>query len=153
MPFKLRLRKRYKQADYVKVINIDSKPFYWQYFPPDGEEEYFQDNGATRITDGRAGWDEKFEEFHPGNEQAWMIEPGQSEILVGSNADLFIMGLYRTVKAKRVIKQIRVKEGQARKFNFGDARSQEDIIDEIFLGIAVPEFKVVSTREPETTAK
>lgn len=145
MPFRLRLRKRYKTTDYVKVINIDSQPFYWQYFPTDGEEEYFQDNGATRIVDGRQHYDAKYEELLPGNDQAWEMEPGVSEVLIGSNADLFIEGLYRTVKAKRTIKSMRVKEGQARKFNFGDGLTQEAIIDEIFLGVAEPEFKVAST--------
>jgi hypothetical protein len=81
----------------------------------------------------------------PGNDQAWVIDPGESEVLIGSNADLFIEGLYRTVKAKRSIKSMRVKEGQARKFNFGDGKMQEAIIDEIFLGVAEPEFKIAST--------
>lgn len=153
LPFQLRLRKKYKATDYVRVINIDTKPFWWEYFPVDGEESYFQDNGATRIIEGRPHFDEKYEEMLPGNEQAWVLNPGESEVLLGANADLFIMGLYRTVKAKRTIKQKpNMKEGEARKFNYGDGRAQEDIINEIFIGIEEPVFGPVQHGTETTTS-
>ena len=60
-PFRERLRDRYKATDYVRVINIDNEEFTWQYFPIDGELETFDDNGATRVIQGRQRFTSNFD--------------------------------------------------------------------------------------------
>lgn len=146
--FKERLRKYYKPSEYVRVINIDNTPVYWYYFPVDGEETYFTDDGVMRITEGRQHFDEKRESLLPGNDQAWMLNPGESEVLLGANADIFIHTLYKTLVAKKTIKsKPRVKEGQARKYNWKDGSLQDTIINQIFLGVEKPQFGEVN--EPE----
>lgn len=148
--FKIRLRKYYKPSDYVRVINIDDSPVFWSYFPIDGEETYFTDDGVMRVTEGRQHFDENRDELLPGNDQAWALEPGESEVLLGANADLFIGTLYKTLVAKKTIKQKpRIKEGQARKYNWTDGRLQSEIIEKIFLGVEQPQFGSVS--EPSRT--
>jgi hypothetical protein len=144
-PFVTRLRKYYKPQDYVRVINIDNVPIYWHYFPVDGEETYFTDDGVMRVTEGRQHFDEKREELLPGNDQAWMLNPGESEVLLGANADLFIQTLYKTLVAKKTIKaKPNMKEGQARKYNWIDGNQQEQIIEKIFLGVEKPQFGEVN---------
>jgi hypothetical protein len=138
----------------VRVINIDDTPVYWQYFPIDGEETYFTDDGVMRITEGRQHFDEKREELLPGNDQAWMMNPGESEVLLGANADLFIQTLYKTLVAKKTIKQKpNMKEGQARKYNWIDGKLQEEIIEKIFLGVEKPQFGALDEPARSSAAK
>lgn len=150
--FKVRLRERYKANEYVRVINIDDTPVYWNYFPMDGEETYFTDDGAMRVVEGRQHFDEKRERLLPGNDQAWMIEPGESEVLLGDNADHFIEMLYKTLVAKKTIAKTHIEKGQARKFNWNDGNLMDEYIDKIFLGIVKPEFEDLS-HEPIKTSK
>ena len=133
-PFRERLRDRYKPQDYVRVINIDNEPFEWQWFPSDGEESYFTDNGAVRVVEGRQAFTKNYEQKLPGHEQLWVIEPGESEVIIGENADLFIEGLYKRLVAKDKVKTMKVTETQARSFNWNDGLMQEEMIDKIFLG-------------------
>ncbi len=153
-PFRVRLRARYKPNDYVRVINIDDTPVVWNYFPVDGEESYFSDDGVMRIVEGRQHFDEKRESLLPGNDQVWMIEPGESEVLLGANADQFIEMLYKTLVAKKTIKaQPNIKEGQARKFNWTDGRMQDEYIDKIFLGVETPQFGATNEPSRNTATK
>jgi hypothetical protein len=149
--FRDRLRDRYKPEDYVRVINIDNEPFEWQWFPTTGESTYFTDNGAVRVTEGRQGFTKNYESKLPGNEQQWVIDAGDSEVIIGENADLMIEGLYKRLVAKDKVKKMNVTETQARSFNWNDGLMQEEMIDKIFLGIETPNFN-----EPirsETTTK
>lgn len=145
--FRDRLRDRYQPAQYVRVINIDNEPFSWQWFPSDGETEDFTDNGAVRVITGRARFSGNYETKMPGNEQLWMINPGESEVLIGENADLFIEGLYkRLVAKKRIHDNPDIAETQARSFNWSDGLLQEQMIDKIYLGIEQPNFSNESDR-------
>lgn len=152
--FRVRLRDRYKPTDYVRVINIDDTPVVWNYFPIDGEETYSTDDGMMRIVEGRQHFDEKREHLLPGNDQVWMINPGESEVLLGANADLFIEMLYKTLVAKKTIKsKPNVREGEARKFNWIDGRLQDELIDKIFLGVERPQFGDVNDSARSSNAK
>lgn len=133
------------------VINIDNEPYQWQYFPIDGEEVSFTDNGAVRVVTGRASFAKGYEQKLPGKEQLWEIAPGESEILLGANADLFIEGLYkRLIAKKRVSETPNLEKTQARSFNWNDGLVQEQMIDKIFLGVKRPNFDVGKTTDSAT---
>lgn len=155
--FRDRLRDRYQPAQYVRVINIDNEPFTWQFFPGPasgvaGEEEFFDDGGRTRHIDGRARFDSKYETKLPGNEQMWMINPGESEVIIGENADLMIEGLYKRLVAKKKIgERPDIEKTQARSFNWNDGLMQEQMIDKIFLGIEQPNFNESRTSQAGKT--
>jgi hypothetical protein len=144
--FRDRLRERYAPTDYVRVINIDNEPFRWQYFPSTGEETEFTDNGAVRVTTGRAKFTKNYEAKIPGNEELWLINPGEQEVLIGECADLFIEGLYkRLVAKKRIDDNPDIEKTQARSFNWNDGLLQEQMIEKIFLGKETPQFNEPTT--------
>lgn len=141
MPFRERLRERYQPTDFVRVINIDNEAFDWQFFPPEGEETYFTDNGAVRVTEGRQRFTSDFTGKIAGNEQMWTMGAGESEVLRGDNADLFIDGLYKKLVAKKRLSENPNREKtQAISFNWNDGTIAEQTIDKIFLGIEKPSF-------------
>jgi hypothetical protein len=149
-PFGERLRDRYKPTDHVRVINIDDEDFHWQYFPSTGEETYFTDNGAVRVTEGRAKFSQNFESKIPGNEQQWMLSPGESEVIPGECADLMIDGLYKKLVAKKRLGENPNREKtMAISFNWNDGTLAEQMIDKIFLGVEKPNFGQVN--EPTTS--
>lgn len=156
-PFRERLRERYDPTDFVRVINIDNESFNWQYFPSTGEETYFTDNGAVRVTEGRQRFTSDYSGKIAGNEQIWEIEPGESEILLGENADLMIEGLYKKLVAKkRTQDSPNRKPTDALSFNWNDGLVQEQMIEKIFLGVEKPTFNEAKKNEPttsQTTAK
>ena len=139
--FRDRLRDRYQPSEYVRVINVDDEPFAWQWFPSTGETTEFTDNGAVRVVTGRASFTKNYEQKIPGNEQQWLINPGESEVLIGENADLFIEGLYKRLVSKQKVREMKVTETQARSFNWNDGLMQEQWIDRIFLGVEKPNFE------------
>lgn len=136
-----RLRDRYSPSQWVRVINIDNEPFEWQWFPSDGEEVTFSTDGLMRQVDGRQRFTSNFDGKLPGNEQIWKIDAGESEVLIGENADLMIEGLYKKlIVKKRVSEKPNVENTQARSFNWNDGLLAEQTIDKIFLGIERPNF-------------
>lgn len=145
--FRERLRDRYKATDWVRVINIDNEAFQWQYFPSTGEEVAFTDNGAMRQVYGRQSFTSTYDGKLPGNEEQWKLNAGDSEVLVGENADLFIEGLYKKLVVKKRVSELpNMEKTQARNFNWNDGLLQEQMIDKIFLGIEKPNFD-----EPRTS--
>lgn len=148
--FRDRLRDRYQPAQWVRVINIDNEKFDWVWFPSDGEETTFTDNGAVRVVTGRQHFTSNYEQKLPGNEQVWELGPGESEVLIGENADLFIEGLYKKlVVKKRIADNPDVEATKARAFNWNDGLLQEQMIDKIFLGVEQPVFAGGQNYEPE----
>lgn len=140
-PFRDRLRDRYAPTDYVRVINIDNEPFEWQYFPIDGEDVSFTDNGAVRVVTGRQKFTANYEQKIPGNEEQWELDAGESEVLLGACADLMIEGLYKRMVAKKRINDMPdIEKTQARSFNWNDGLLQEQMIDKIYLGVERPTF-------------
>lgn len=153
-PFRERLRDRYAPTEYVRVINIDNEPFTWQYFPIDGEDVTFTDNGAVRVVSGRQRFTSNYEQKLPGKEETWMINPGESEVLLGACADLFIEGLYKRLVAKKRIHEMpNMEKTQARNFNWTDGVLQEQMIDKIFLGVERPVFNEPSKPTASSTPK
>lgn len=144
-PFRERLRDRYAPSEYVRVQNIDDEPYQWQYFPTAGEDTSFTDNGNVRVVEGRQSFTKNYEQAIPGNEQVWVMNVDETEVLVGENADLFIEGLYKRLVAKQRIHDDPIKEDdrekvKVRKFNWNDGLLQEQMIDKIFLGKVQPDF-------------
>lgn len=145
-PFRDRLRDRYSPTDYVRVINIDNERFEWQYFPIDGEDITFTDNGAVRVVEGRRRFTSNYEQALPGKEEMWELGAGDSEVMLGACADLFIEGLYKRLVAKKRIHEMpNITETQARNFNWNDGKLQEEMIDKIFLGVERPVFDEPAT--------
>lgn len=139
-PLKQRLMDLFKAQDFVLVKNIDDEPFQWQYMPSDGEESWInQDNTQTTI--GRPSFNSDYSAMSGGNEQFWEVKPGETEVLLGENAYLFIEGLYKRVAAKRFEQHgKKLPEGVARSFNWADPGTQKSIINEIFQGVQTPQF-------------
>lgn len=147
--FRERLRDRYQPTQYVRVINIDDEPLTWQYFPSTGETTEFTDNGAVRVISGRARFSSDYSKVLPGNEEMWEIKPGESEVLIGENADLFIEALYKRLVAKqRVAEKPDLEPTKARSFNWNDGLLQERMIDKIFLGVEQPRFEEKVNESP-----
>lgn len=128
--FMQRLEKRFAPHEWVRVINIDNEPVYWQYMPVHNETVEF-DTGSVPM-----------KHTYRENPEAWVLNPGESEILIGANAYLMIDNLYKKLIAKGYIK----KNGEftpgtaGRNFNWSDPKTQEDLIDKIFLGKENPSF-------------
>lgn len=139
--FRERLLSRFQPHQFVRVINIDDEPFIWQYMPSTAEEESFTDNGAVRVVTGRKSFTSDFSGQYPGNEQQWLLNPGDSEVLIGESAFIMIEGLYKRLVAKNKINATPDQEAtKARNFNWNDGKMQEDMIDKIFLGVENPRF-------------
>lgn len=149
-PFRERLRDRYKPTQHVRVINIDNEAFEWIWFPDDGEEESFDSDGLMRQIDGRQHFSSNYRTKLPGNEQEWIMPAGDTEVLYGSCADLFIEGLFKKLVAKKRISETPGRDKtSAINFNWNDGLLQEQMIDKIFLGIEQPTFQGNKTNEPE----
>jgi len=139
--FQERLRDRYSPTQWVRVINIDNEDFEWQWFPSDAEEISFSTDGLMRQVEGRQRFTPNFDGKIPGKEQLWSLGAGESEVLIGENADLMIQGLYKKlVVKKRVSEKPNMESTQARSFNWNDGLLAEQMIDKIFLGIESPNF-------------
>ena len=144
-----RLRERWNPNEYVRVINIDDEPFQWQWMPSDAEVENFSADGVHRQVTGRDSFSDDHKYLIPGKQQSWVINPGSSEVLLGENAYLFVEGLYKTLVAKKKVSTTMRKDAtQAINFNWNDSKTQEEMIDQIYLCKAQPNFD-----EPTTTKK
>lgn len=120
--FQERLRERFKPHEFVRVINIDDEPYIWQYMPESGELQEQSSDGMHRI-------------ITRSRPETWMVDPGETEVLQGANANVMIEGLYKKVSSKFVIaKTPNQAATSARNFNWTDPIAQEQAIDRIYLG-------------------
>lgn len=127
LSFRERLMERFQPHEYVRVINIDNAPITWQYLPSHSEHVTFTAD-PMKIT-------------HREDVEVYMLNPGESEVLLGENAYLMIENLYKQMAAKKAIEKApKISEGQSRNFNFSDAQKQEEYIDRILLGKESPSF-------------
>lgn len=135
--FRERLMNRFAAHEWVRVINIDDEPFYWQYMPAHNETFNYT---STPM-----------KETYRESAEAWMLEPGSSEVIIGENAYVMIDGLYKKLVAKGYLqKNGEFSAGQpGRNFNWSDAKQQEDLIDKIYLGKETPSFKHETAKVPE----
>lgn len=128
LTFRQRLMERFAGHDWVRVINIDDEPYIWQYLPSHAEDFEFTPD-PMKIT-------------RRGEVEAYQLEPGESEVVIGENAFVMIEGLYKRLAGKQAMKRTpTVEPGYARSYNWDDGIQQEEFIDRIYLGKEDPSFK------------
>lgn len=140
--FRQRLEDRFKPHEFVRVRNLDDEPFEWEWMPSTAETVSYTDNGAVRVVEGRKSFSADYSALYPGNEQHWVINPGQSEVLLGENAYLFIEGMYKKLVTKQKLAGVDVTEAGRKpiNFNWNDGLNQEKMIDKILIGVERPNF-------------
>jgi len=135
LSFRERLLERFAPHEYVRVINIDNAPVKWQYLPSHAEEVTYTADPMKITTRGEV--------------EVYLLNPGESEVLLGECAILFFDVLFKQMQSKRVIEHNpEVGPGIARNFNFSDAIAQEEFIDKAYLGKENPNFSSYETIEP-----
>jgi hypothetical protein len=133
---------RFQPHEWVRVINLDDEDFYWQYLPQHAETFNFTPD--------------PMKETYREPVEAWMLKPGESEVIIGENAYLMIENLYKRLVAKGYLKKngLAAKDNPGRNFNWSDSTQQEELIDKIYLGKENPEFRSKSHAQtikvPET---
>lgn len=134
--FRERLMSRFAAHEWVRVINIDDEPYRWQYLPAHSEDFEFTPD-PMKIT-------------RRGEVEAYSLDPGESEPLIGENAYVMIEGLYKKIVAKRVIsRNPDAAPGQARNFNWTDGQAQEELIDRIYVGKESLKFNKAVVEQPK----
>lgn len=128
IPFRQRLMNRFAAHDWVRVINVDNEPFYWQYLPAHSETFEFTDDPMKITT--------------RDDVEPYILNPGESEVVLGENAYVMIESLYKKVVSKRYVRQHGGNEvgKPGRNFNWTAGNKQEELIDEIFIGKETPRF-------------
>lgn len=122
-----RLLNRFKAHEHVQVMNIDDEPIEWQYVPDYAEEVTITDEG-TKVTTRE-------------DPELWRIEPGETDVLIGSCAFIMIDKLYKTLVIKKVgIVETPKSAKEIKNFNFKDPIRAENFIDLIFQGKVNPSF-------------
>lgn len=125
--FRDKLQELFSPTDFVRVINIDDEPFTWQYLPSTKEK-------IDILPDFTKDTYREDPEVHT-------MAPAESRVLFGESAYIMIEGLYKSLAAKKVIKdKPNMQPGQARNFNLSDESAQSAYIKEIFLGKENPQF-------------
>jgi hypothetical protein len=132
---------RFEPHEYVRVINIDNEPVRWQYLPSHSESIAVTSDPMKITTRGEV--------------EVYLLNPGESEVLLGENAYLMIEVLYKQLIAKRVVAHSPdLAPGQARNFNFSDAQKQEEYINRILIGKETPTFgSQPQDNEPDEESK
>jgi len=133
--FREKLMDKFAAHDYVRVINCDSEPVRWQYMPATAENVTFTADPMKITT--------------RGDVEVYLLNPGESEVLLGENAYLMIETLYKQVVAKKVTSKGEVAPGVARSFNFSDPLLQDEWIDKILIGKETPNFSHFEVEEDE----
>lgn len=131
---------RFQPHEYVRVINIDDEPLKWQYLPSHSEQHTFTPDPMKITT--------------RGDVEVYLLNPGESEVLLGECAYIMIEDLYKKLSAKKALSGVDIldKERTAVNFNFTDAGKQEEIIDRIYLGKEAPMFSGYKDGENEAEA-
>lgn len=127
LSFRERLMDRFQAHEYVRVINPDTAPIVWQYLPTHAEH-------ITMTPD-------PIQDMHRDDVEQYMLNPGESEVILGENAYVMIEALYKQIVAKKTIEASPdIDETRARNFNYTDANKQEYWIDKILIGKETPNF-------------
>lgn len=133
--FREKLMDQFAAHEYVRVINCDSEPIRWQYMPSTAEETSI-DGGLQKTTTR-------------GDVEVYLLNPGESEVLLGENAYLMIESLYKQIVAKNVTSKGEAAPGVARSFNFSDPIKQDEWINKILIGKETPNFSHFEVKEDE----
>lgn len=124
--FRDRMKKRFRPTDTVKVRNITNKKVEWQWFDELDETYTIEDETNIKIVDRE----------DPG---LWELGPGETDVLIGACAYMFIDALYKQVcilKTGIVINPL--SEREIRNFSIDDPEKQEQFIDAVFEGKLSP---------------
>lgn len=139
-----KLLKLFNPTDFVRVINIDTQPYIWQYMPASKENITFDMDSSTVP----------MKNTYREPPEVYELQPGQSAIIVGASAYLMIEGLIkRMISEETIARQSNMQPGQARKFAYGDDIKQQELIKEIYLGKEMPgaTAPLGEPTEPETS--
>lgn len=128
IPFQERLMRLFAPHEWVEIKNVADEPIYWQYLPSHAEE-ITHEPGTQMKTVQR------------GTPEMWVIEPGQTEKLVGASAYMALDVMYKNITANSVLKRAGItnsfdKENNhvPKNFNFSDGGTQETFIKQAYLG-------------------
>lgn len=139
-----KLMKLFDATDFVRVQNIDTEPFTWQYMPA-GKEHISFDTTTSTVP---------MKETFRDPPEIYRLNPGQSAIIVGASAFLMIEGLVKRMISEEAVSRDReyagvriLPGGKSRKFSFADDVKQQELIDRIYLGKHIPGM---SLPEPKT---
>lgn len=136
VPFQEKLMRHFKPQEFVTIKNIDDEPVYWQYMPADNEQENFSEDGMQRQITREAP-------------EMWVIQPGETEVLVGASAYRALDTMYKNYTAKSTLRRFsdpskpqfnEKNEHLPKNFNFADGGAQDNFIEQAYLGKAMPSF-------------
>lgn len=136
--FRQRLMNRFAAHEWVRVINLDDEAFIWQYLPSHAETFNYTPDPTREV--------------YREAPEVWELQPGESEVIIGENAYVMIEALYKKLVSKGFIK----KNGEyatgkpGRNFNWSDGKTQEDLINKIYLGKETPSFGDATPKAPDT---
>lgn len=137
VPFQERLMRFFKPQEFVTIKNIDTVACYWQYMPADNEHEAFSEDGMQQIITRESP-------------EMWVINPGDTEVLVGASAYRALDVMYKNYSAKKMLQRFNDpnsplydEKGQhlPKNFNFADGGAQDEFIENAYLGKATPTFQ------------
>lgn len=144
IPFQERLMRLFKPQEFVTIKNIDDEPCYWQYMPIDNETESFSEDGMQKM-------------INRADPEMWVIEPGQTDVIVGASAYRALDVMYKKYTAKSTLKRFKdplspqfneKNEHLPKNFNFADGGAQEAFIQMAYLGKAMPVFSNQEVVQP-----
>lgn len=140
----MRIRKRFRPGDTVKVHNITSTAIQWQWLDEQDETYTIEDETNIKITNREV----------PG---LWELGPGETDVLPGACAYLFIEALYKQVCVMKTgIVLHPLDEREIRNFSLDDPERQEQFIDAVFVGKLTPtmmQAAAISQLGPEAGPK
>lgn len=139
LTFRERLMERFEPHEYVRVINPDATPIVWQYLPSHAEH--------ISVTS------DPMRDVKRDDVEQYILNPGDSEVLLGENAYVMVEALYKQIASRKTIEdRPDLEPGQARNFNFTDAGKQEYWIGKIYLGKETPNFANFESEEEKEDA-
>lgn len=136
IPFQERLMRLFKPQEFVTIKNVDDEPVYWQYMPIENEQVGFSEDGMQKITTRE-------------DPEMWVIQPGESEVVVGASAYRALDVMYKAYTAKSVLRKFKdpsqpqfneKNEHLPKNFNFADGGAQDRFLDLAYIGKATPSF-------------
>lgn len=136
VPFQERLMRLFKPQEFVTIKNIDDEACFWQYMPAENETESFSEDGMQKM-------------ITRSDPEMWVIQPGETEVLVGANAYRALDVMYKAWTAKSTLRKFKdpsspqfneKNEHLPKNFNFADGGAQERFLELAYVGKAQPVF-------------
>jgi hypothetical protein len=104
--------------------------------PAENEQENFSEDGMQKI-------------ITRTDPEMWVINPGETEVIVGASAYRALDVMYKNFTAKSTLKRFKdptqpqfneKNEHLPKNFNFADSGQQDAFIEKAYLGKAMPSF-------------